>query len=94
MDLSADDFFAAPAAAFGAEDVPAAVVPAAALAGAAFTGEVLVAEDFAVTRWTAHSRQPDGSVLEVRACDVFEFEGDRIKVKDTYRKVAGPLPAT
>jgi ketosteroid isomerase-like protein len=55
------------------------------------TGD-LVAEDFAVTRWTARSRQPDGAVVEVRACDVFEFEGDRIKVKDTYRKVVGQLP--
>ncbi len=56
------------------------------------TGD-LVGEDFAVTRWTARSPQPGGSVLEVRACDVFEFEGDRIKVKDTYRKVLGELPA-
>jgi ketosteroid isomerase-like protein len=56
------------------------------------TGD-LVGADFAVTRWTSRSTQPDGSVVEVRACDVFEFESDRIKVKDTYRKVTGPLPA-
>lgn len=49
-------------------------------------------DDFAVTRWTARAPQPDGSVVEVRACDVFEFEGDRIRVKDTYRKVLGQLP--
>jgi hypothetical protein len=29
----------------------------------------------------------------VRACDILEFDGDRIKLKDTYRKVAGDLPA-
>lgn len=55
------------------------------------TGD-LVGEDFAVTRWTARATQPDGSVVEVHACDVFEFEDDRIKVKDTYRKVVAPLP--
>lgn len=55
------------------------------------TGD-LVCEEFAVTRWTVRSRQADGTVVEVRACDVFEFEGDRIKAKDTYRKVHGTLP--
>lgn len=55
------------------------------------TGD-LVCEEFAVTRWTARSTQPDGTVVEARACDVFEFEGDRIKIKDTYRKVLGTLP--
>lgn len=52
----------------------------------------LVCEQFAVTRWTARSTQADGTVVEARTCDVFEFEGDRIKVKDTYRKVDGALP--
>lgn len=52
----------------------------------------LVADDFAVTRWTTHSQLPDASVVRVQACDVFEFEGDLIKVKDTYRKVLGPPP--
>jgi ketosteroid isomerase-like protein len=47
--------------------------------------------DFAVTRWTLRFAQPDGGYHEVRGCDVFEFEGDRIKLKDTYRKVPGSL---
>ncbi len=55
------------------------------------TGD-LVSDRFAVTRWTARTTQADGCVTEVRACDIFEFEGDRIKVKDTYRKVIGQLP--
>lgn len=55
------------------------------------TGD-LVGDDFAVTRWTSRSVALDGSVVEVRACDVFEFAGDRITVKDTYRKVVGPPP--
>jgi len=55
------------------------------------TGE-LVGEEFAVTRWIARTPKPDGSTLEVRACDVFTFDGDRIKTKDTYRKVMGEVP--
>jgi ketosteroid isomerase-like protein len=54
---------------------------------------LLVHEDFAVTRWTSRWPQPDGTAVEVRACDVFQFAGDRIRSKDTYRKVAGPPPA-
>ena len=52
----------------------------------------LVNEAFAVTRWTSRWVGPDGAPVEVQACDVFEFEGDRIKRKDTYRKVGGELP--
>lgn len=55
------------------------------------TGD-LIGVDFAVTRWTSRSTQPDGSVITVCGCDVFEFESDLIKVKDTYRKVTGQLP--
>jgi ketosteroid isomerase-like protein len=50
---------------------------------------LLVGDDFAVTRWTLRWPQPDGPPTEVRGCDVFEFAGDRIRLKDTYRKVAG-----
>jgi len=53
----------------------------------------LVEDQFAVTRWTARSQEADGSITEVRACDVFEFSGDHIRTKDTYRKVLGSLPS-
>jgi ketosteroid isomerase-like protein len=56
------------------------------------TAEMLVNGNFAVTRWTLRWPKPDGSSLRVRGCDVFEFEGALIKLKDTYRKVAGELP--
>jgi ketosteroid isomerase-like protein len=56
-------------------------------------GPLLVHEDFAVTRWTSRRAEPDGTTIEVRACDVFQFDGDRIRSKDTYRKVAGAPPA-
>jgi ketosteroid isomerase-like protein len=49
----------------------------------------LISRDFAVTRWTLRGRRPDGSESVVRGCDVFEFDGDRISLKDTYRKVDG-----
>jgi len=47
----------------------------------------LVHRDFAVTRWTVRTAGKDGAHVEVRGCDVFEFDGDRISLKDTYRKV-------
>jgi ketosteroid isomerase-like protein len=51
----------------------------------------LVHRDFAVTRWTLRWPGVDGAPgIETRGCDVFEFDGDRISVKDTYRKVAEP----
>jgi ketosteroid isomerase-like protein len=53
--------------------------------------EPLIHGDFAVTRWTLRWPHGDGAPADVRGCDVFEFEGDRIKVKDTYRKVVGTL---
>lgn len=54
------------------------------------TEQPLVSEDFAVTRWTTRIPQAGGGPpVVVRACDVFEFDGEHISVKDTYRKV-GP----
>jgi hypothetical protein len=52
----------------------------------------LVGIDFAVTRWTSRFPQPPGPPTVVRACDILGFEGERIKFKDTYRKVTGELP--
>ena len=54
--------------------------------------EPLIADGFAVTRWTTRFPQPGGPGLVVRGCDVFGFEGSRIAFKDTYRKVSGDLP--
>ena len=54
----------------------------------------LVSPDFAVTRWTTRSPQPDGSVLTSHACDIFEFDGLLIRFKDTYRKVVGVVPSS
>ena len=54
--------------------------------------EIRVGGDFAVTRWTLRIPQGEGAPVVVHGCDVFEFEGDRISLKDTYRKVTGDLP--
>lgn len=57
-------------------------------------GEVtgtLVSGDFAVVRWQVLAADGSGDT-EVRACDIFEFAGDRIRSKDTYRKIAAELP--
>lgn len=39
--------------------------------------------------WTFVATEPDGSRLEVRGADLFEFDGDAIRVKDAFRKVRG-----
>jgi ketosteroid isomerase-like protein len=53
----------------------------------------LIAEDFAVTRWTSRYPGGGGPPVLVRACDIFGFHGDRIRFKDTYRKLSAELPA-
>lgn len=55
--------------------------------------EMLIGGDFAVTRWTTRTELPGTAPVLTAACDVFEFDGVRIAVKDTYRKVLGPAPA-
>ena len=53
------------------------------------TEKPLISDNFAVTRWTTYLAGSDDPPLVVRACDILGFEGNRIKFKDTYRKVAG-----
>lgn len=50
---------------------------------------LLIGPGFALARWVVRQRHPDGSTTETRGCDVFEFEGGRIRLKDTYRKISG-----
>lgn len=52
----------------------------------------LISGDFAVTRWTSRISPASGAGSVVRACDILGFEGDRIKFKDTYRKVLATSP--
>ena len=40
-----------------------------------------------VSEWTfVGTRASDGQRVEVDGCDVFTFDGDRIRLKDSYRK--------
>lgn len=54
--------------------------------------QVMVSEDFAVTKWTSRTSRPGEDPSVVAACDIFVFDGDRIGSKDTYRKALGPAP--
>jgi hypothetical protein len=59
-------------------------------------GDLLIAGDLGASRWSYARTEEDGRETVVRGCDLFEFVGDRIRVKDAYRKVDGDigLPAT
>ncbi len=54
--------------------------------------EITTGDGVGVVRWTARDSAPDGRPVITRAVDVFEFDGVRIAVKDTYRKVLGDAP--
>lgn len=36
--------------------------------------------------WTFVATEPDGSEVRVRGADLFEFDGDRVRVKNAFRK--------
>lgn len=52
-----------------------------------------VCGDRGVSEWTFRGTRPDGSRVEVNGCDVFTFRGDKIAVKNSYRKNRPPLPS-
>ena len=52
-----------------------------------------VCADRGVSEWTFTGTRADGSRVEVNGCDVFTFRGDKIVVKNSYRKNRPPLPA-
>jgi ketosteroid isomerase-like protein len=45
-----------------------------------------VAGDKGVSAWRFTGTTVDGQAVEMNGCDLFEFEGDKIRVKDSYRK--------
>jgi steroid delta-isomerase-like uncharacterized protein len=49
--------------------------------------------DRGVSEWTFTGTRTDGTRVEVHGCDVFTFRGDKIALKDSYRKNRPPLPA-
>lgn len=47
---------------------------------------VFVAGNRGVAEWTFSATLPDGSIMRTRGCDLLEFEGDKVKTKDAFRK--------
>lgn len=43
--------------------------------------------DRGVSEWTLRGTTVDGRRVEVRGCDLFVFEGDKLKRKDSYWKI-------
>ena len=46
-----------------------------------------IAGDRGVTEWTFRATGAEGARIEVDGCDVFHFEGDKIRVKNSFRKI-------
>jgi ketosteroid isomerase-like protein len=49
-------------------------------------GKHAVAGDTGLSSWRFVGRKADGTPVDVRGCDVLSFDGDKIAVKDSYRK--------
>jgi len=57
------------------------------------SGEHFVCGDRGVSESTFSGTKADGTRIEARMVDVFSFRGDKIAVKNAYRKDRPPLPA-
>lgn len=44
----------------------------------------------AVSEWTFTGTKPDGTKVEVTGCDLFTFRGEKIAVKNSFRKNRSP----
>jgi ketosteroid isomerase-like protein len=49
--------------------------------------------DRGVSEWTFSGTRADGARVEVNGCDVLTFRGDKIAVKNAYRKNRPAMPA-
>jgi ketosteroid isomerase-like protein len=54
-------------------------------------GLAFIAGDRGASQWSYSYTTADGTVIEVQGCDLYEFAGDLIRVKDAYRKVYGDI---
>lgn len=54
-------------------------------------GLAFIAGDRGASQWSYSYTTSDGTASEVQGCDLYEFAGDRIRVKDAYRKVHGDI---
>ena len=53
-------------------------------------GSHFVAGDQGVSAWTIRGTTADGSPIEVRGCDLWEFEGRLVRRKDSFWKRVEP----
>lgn len=51
-------------------------------------GAAYIFGDRGVGLWSFLEHDDDGAQREIKGCDVFEFDGDKIRRKDAYRKTA------
>jgi SnoaL-like domain len=57
------------------------------MAGEFKPGPSYVIGDRGVSEWTMVTVDADGSKIETRGIDLYEFEGDKIRIKDAFKKV-------
>jgi ketosteroid isomerase-like protein len=53
--------------------------------------EVMVAGSRGAAEWTFRATGDDGEAFALRGCDLFEFDGDLIRIKNAFRKVRETL---
>ena len=54
--------------------------------GEARSGRVWLSGDFAFAEWSYDEVAADGTITDIKGIDIFEFAGDKLKLKDAYRK--------
>ena len=52
-------------------------------------GRHSVAGDTGLSSWRFRGTTAEGAAVDVRGCDLFTFDGERIALKDSYRKARG-----
>ncbi len=60
-------------------------------AGEGHAGITIIDGRYGASQWVLVRNGADGRETRVHGCDIFEFEGDRIRLKDAYRKVLAKL---
>jgi hypothetical protein len=54
-------------------------------------GMTFIAGIQGASQWSYSYAAADGAVAEVQGCDLYEFAGDLIRIKDAYREVHGDI---
>jgi len=54
--------------------------------GESRSGRVWVSGNFAFAEWSYDEVDNESNVLEIRGIDIFEFVGNKLRLKDAYRK--------